>query len=485
MSNSIIKNSAFSILKTFSTILFPIITFSYSSRIFLADGMGRISFAKSLVEIFTMIAMLGIRYYGIRECSKRRDNKELLSKTFSELLILNLISTFLTYFILFAFIRISHKTHEYKVEIWIYSISIILTAIGVEWLFTGMEDYKYLAQRSIFVQAASLIAVLLFVHHKEDIFIYLIIQVVANCGVNIVGLFYAGRYVTFVFPEWRSLIYHIKPVFRLFFVTMFIQVFTEMDTVMLGYLSGNYETGLYFSAYKISTVLCAVIAAATTVIMPKMAYVFQCGDDAKANDLLKKTIQFILLVGVPLSVGAGVYSRDFILLLSGESFIKATNSSVILSARTLISPINGTILLHYLIPRNNDKEAIFVTAIAATFNVAMNACMIPIYGAIGASVATVCAEVVEFCAIVIFTRKYLDISEIFLKSYHYFVGAIPVLIVSTIAERCINNSVFAIAVGIVFSVPVYFGILKLLNNQYVNLMVQLLYKVCIKIIKMS
>ena len=92
MNNSTIKNSIFNLIKTIGTLFFPIITFSYVSRILEADGIGRINFAKSIIGIFAMISMLGIRYYGIRECAKRRDDRRELSRIFSELLVLNLIS---------------------------------------------------------------------------------------------------------------------------------------------------------------------------------------------------------------------------------------------------------------------------------------------------------------------------------------------------------------------------------------------------------
>ena len=147
--------------------IFPVITFSYASRIFLADGIGRISFANSFISIFSMISMLGIRYYGIRECAKKRDDRQSLSEIYSELIVINTVSTLVAYAILFINILFSQKVSGYKIEIELYSITLILSVMGVEWLYTALEDYKYLAIRSIIIQVFSLFAVVLLKDTKK------------------------------------------------------------------------------------------------------------------------------------------------------------------------------------------------------------------------------------------------------------------------------------------------------------------------------
>ena len=187
VNGKIIKNSVYSTVRSLGSLLFPIISFSYTSRIFLADGKGKIAFASSVTSIFAMIAMLGIYNYGIRECSKIRDDRNRLSKLFCELLSINTLSALFSYFLLFGFIGISSKAGEYKSEILLYSTGIILGVISVDWLYTAVEDYRYLTIRSLSVQLISLIAVVTFVRKKEDIFVYILISVIASGGNNIIA----------------------------------------------------------------------------------------------------------------------------------------------------------------------------------------------------------------------------------------------------------------------------------------------------------
>ena len=94
---SIRKNAAFNVMKTAMSMLFPLITFPYASRILSPEGIGKVNFANSIVAYFTLIAGLGIEFYGIREGARVRHDKDKLSKLTMELFLLNLISTVISY----------------------------------------------------------------------------------------------------------------------------------------------------------------------------------------------------------------------------------------------------------------------------------------------------------------------------------------------------------------------------------------------------
>lgn len=136
-------------LLTVSSIIFPLITFPYVSRILLPEGNGKVSFVASVVAYFSMLSQLGIPTYGIRACAKVRNNKEELSRTVHELFIINLIMSFLVYFIFACSLYLVPQFREEKTLFIITSLTIIFNAIGVEWLYKGLEQYAYITVRSI------------------------------------------------------------------------------------------------------------------------------------------------------------------------------------------------------------------------------------------------------------------------------------------------------------------------------------------------
>lgn len=101
MSSSIRKNSFFNIVKTLSSLLFPLITFPYISRILEAENLGRTVFASNVVSYFSLFAMFGINSHGVREVAKFRNNKDELSKLIAELFIINISTTVITYILFF------------------------------------------------------------------------------------------------------------------------------------------------------------------------------------------------------------------------------------------------------------------------------------------------------------------------------------------------------------------------------------------------
>ena len=61
---SLKKNAFYSVLKVFLSLVFPLITFPYASRILLPEGIGKVNFANSIISYFILIASLGIGSYA-------------------------------------------------------------------------------------------------------------------------------------------------------------------------------------------------------------------------------------------------------------------------------------------------------------------------------------------------------------------------------------------------------------------------------------
>lgn len=142
-------NIIMNMLLTMSSFIFPLITFPYVSRILLPEGTGKVSFATSLISYFSMFAQLGIPTYGIRACAKVRDNREELTRTAQELLIINLIMSVVLYIVFFGAILLVPRLHNERNLYVIVSCTIILTSIGMEWLYKALEQYTYITLRSV------------------------------------------------------------------------------------------------------------------------------------------------------------------------------------------------------------------------------------------------------------------------------------------------------------------------------------------------
>ncbi|WP_276781643.1 oligosaccharide flippase family protein, partial [Treponema succinifaciens] len=117
-------------------LVFPLITFPYSSRIIGPIGIGKVNFANSIISYFTIIASLGIFTYATKEAAKIRDSKDELSKFSKEIFTINSISTLVAYFLFFISLCLVPKFHDYKILLCICSSTILFTTLGLSWLYT-------------------------------------------------------------------------------------------------------------------------------------------------------------------------------------------------------------------------------------------------------------------------------------------------------------------------------------------------------------
>ena len=233
-----------------SAFVFPLITFPYASRILTPDGIGKVSFATAVISYFQMVAMLGIPTYGIRACAKVRDDKIKLTRVVHELGIINLFTTAVVYVVFFISVFTIKNFRDQQLLLIITSTNILLNTLGFNWLYTAIEQYKYITQRSLFFKVLSVIALFAFVHQKDDYLIYASISVLSGVGSNIFNLINIRKFIYLKPVGEYNLKQHIKPILVLFAMCAAGSVYTHLDTVMLGLMNTDIEVGYYTAAVK-------------------------------------------------------------------------------------------------------------------------------------------------------------------------------------------------------------------------------------------
>ena len=109
---SIKYNFIFNLMRNLSSILFPMITLPYLSRVLQPEGIGKINFADQFVAYFVILASLGIPLYGTREIAKVRDDREKLNEVFNEIFIINIVTSIIAYSLFFIFFLTGDKLQK-------------------------------------------------------------------------------------------------------------------------------------------------------------------------------------------------------------------------------------------------------------------------------------------------------------------------------------------------------------------------------------
>lgn len=441
---SIKKNFAWNAILKVSAVIFPLITYPYVSRAIGAEGIGKVSFATSVVSYFSIIAQLGIPTYGIRCCAQVSDDKEELSKRVQEILIINIITTVIAYFILFVSIGFVPKLRSEKGLLLITSLELLFNAIGVVWLFSGIEEYSYITIRSLIFKMASLFFIILMVKNPSDYIIYGGILVAANVGSNIFNFFYSRKFVTYKHIYKLNVQQHIKPIFTFFTMAVATTIYTSLDTIMLGFMVGDVQVGFYTSATKVRSVLLGFVNALSTVLMPRASFYIKNHQDKEFISISKKAFDCIVVCASSLWFFFTLFSRECIVVLSGNGFEGAIPAMVCIMPTVFICGISNLTALQVLVPLGKEKGVLVTQIIGAILDFIFNAIFIPTYGATAAAIATTFAETVIAA----------------LQIYMVYNAGVRLVDKETIVKSAISNGI-AIAVCLTVSNIRMAGLIKL------------------------
>ena len=463
---SLKKNVALNVTKTLFSLIFPLITFPYASRILLPEGVGKVYFARAIIEYFVLIATLGISVYGIREAAKVRDDKVQLSKIAKELFIINIVSTVFAYILLAIAILYVPKLSSYRAILCVISATILFTALGLDWLYTAVEDFEYITKRYILFNALSLVLLFLFVKEQKDYLWYASISVFANVGSNILNFIHSRKYIDFSIVHNLEFKKHLKPVCVLFAMAIAIKVYTVLDTTMLGFLCNDWQVGIYTAAVKIDKIILSLVVAACAVLLPRLSY-YSENDVEKFNKLANKGLDVLLLVSIPCCIGLFILSSHVIILLSGEHYIESVPVMRIMNPIILIIGMSNFIGMQLFMPLRKERYTLYSVVCGAFFNFILNVILIPKYQAFGAAISTLCAEVVVTGVQLFLARNIINLKKTFRIFTVYFLNAIVMGLLVFIVVKNIESVLFSFIWGTILGSLVYFILLVLEKNEII------------------
>lgn len=390
---SLKKNFVMNSLLTMSSFIFPLITFPYISRIIGPSGTGKINFVTSFINYFAMVAQLGIPTYGIRACARVRDNKNELTKVVQELLIINLATTVVSYIGLTLCLIYIPKFQMEKDLYIIISFSIVLTTIGMEWLYKALEQYTYITIRSIIFKFIAVIAMFLLIHAEKDYVMYGAITIFASSASNILNFINVHKYVELKPVGNFNFRRHFRPVVVFFAMTIATTIYTNLDNVMLGFMTSDIEVGFYSAAIKIKSILVSLVTSLGTVLLPRVSYYIEKNRMDDFKRIYEKAFNFVFVIACPLTIYFILFAKESISFLSGNLFEGSIVPMKIIMPTVLLIGLSNITGIQILVPLGKEKIVLYSEIVGAITDCVINAMLIPRFKASGAAIGTLVAEV--------------------------------------------------------------------------------------------
>ena len=405
---SIRQNAVLNVIKTLTSLTFPLITYSYAARILLPEGMGHFNFASSVVSYFSLLAGLGVATYAVREGAKIRDQEEKIREFSSSVFSINMYATLIAYLLLAVSLLCIPKLQVYRTTILILSLQIVLTTVSAYWICSIFEEYTVQTVLTIGAQALALILMFLFVHAPENLNVYALITVLAYSGSGLVLVFFARRYVRFRFML-RPDLAHLKRILIIFSTAIAATIYISSDITILGWISGDRYTGLYGASANIYKIVKQLLNAIVAVVVPRFAYYLGTEQTDRLKDLGNSLMNYMITICLPAMVGLLFMSEPIIVAFVGEKFIDAADSLSLLSVALVFAVFANFFANCILLAYGKELIVMKATILSAVINFALNLIFIPYLHETGAAITTIIAEAV-MCVIVWYqSRKLLKI----------------------------------------------------------------------------
>ena len=443
----VIKNYLYNLSYQILTIILPIITVPYVTRIFTSEDLGNYGFYNSIVSYFSLFAMLGIGIYGTKQIAAARD----VSSTFWNIYAIQLTSSILALFV-YVMTLLSIPKMSGIVPITL-GIVLLTKMIDISWLFTGKEDFKKITLRNTMVKVAGVISIFTFIKSSEDLYLYIFLIVIFDFLGQFVMWIPAKKFIKRPSFNGNAIKKNLQPIVLLFLPQVAISLYVVLDRTLLGLLGSYSDVGIYEQGQKLTSILLTVVSSLGAVMLPRVANLLSERKEEEAQNMVRFSFILYNLIIFPMIFGLIAINEVFVKLFLGQNFQDVKYVLYIIVFNIMF--IGWTNILGYqvLVVRNKNKEFMLSTTTPAIVSVAVNIAVIPFFGYIGASITSVVVETLVFAIQWYYSRNIInknllfnkDLAKIILSSLVMF-GAV-MLCKMTIALEGVTGLVTYLAIG--------------------------------------
>lgn len=449
----VVKNYLINLTYQILTIILPIITIPYVSRVLGADGLGRYALTNTYAQYFVLLGMIGLSTYSSREIAYVRDDNKKLSETFWEINFLRFMTMGLSIIVYILLIRVV-VAYENRMLYLIQSLIIFAALFDISWLFIGLENFKKVVIRNTIVKVVGIILIFGLVRSSSQVWLYALILGATQLIGQVIMFFEIPHNIYFTFPKKVDLLRHLRCSIRLFIPQVSINVYTMLDKVMLGALTNEAQVGMYDNSQKVIKILVTVVTTLAVVTVPKMSNLYRNKKYDELKDNAYKSFSFVSFISFPMTFGLMGVCKSFVPWFYGEGFEGIVYMFYIGSFLMITLGWSSILGSQILISIKREKEFTVAVTTGAIINVILNFILISKYGGVGTTISSVIAEYSGMFLMAYFLRDILNIGRLFKSTVKYLISSLIMFIVIWIiclnVKTTILNSFILIAVGAVF-----------------------------------
>ena len=481
MSKSISKNAVFKTMLNLFNIALPLIITPIVLGAIKETYNGYISVGETWNTVFMTFACFGVSQYGLREISRVRDDEEKLNKTITSLFVITTTTTLITTVAYILLITFKYSGQAPFYTCLVMGGNVLFNIFYVEWINEALENYDFIAIKTMVVRIIYSLIVILFVKNENNYLLYLYVLVGFNFINNILSFIYIRKRTKFDFRD-LEIKRHLKPMFQTLILSNTYLLYTQLDRVMIDNYIGSTETGFYAISFKIMNIIDILIFTIIQVSMSRLVNYLANKSKEIYMDLLRKVVSIYLILLFPAAIGLLCVSKQAVIIFGhGDRYIGAVPILMVFSLYLIATGIDRIIEQQIIYVFGYEKADTKLALYGGVVNLILNYALVlfGIFTPAMAVVTTLIADIflisLEYNYLVKRVIK-IDIKLFSMSNMKYLLYSLIFIPISIVINSNIENIIISCAADVICCSAVYLGILLVTRDKTFKELYSLLLK---------
>lgn len=397
------KNTSWLFAEKVFRILISFIVAIFVIRYLGPKDFGLLSYALSFYGLFSAISTLGLENIIIRELVKNpAERNSLLGSSFR----LRLLGAGVTIIFIGITLLASGEASDTSILILIISASAIFQSFSViEYYYRSEVKAKYstyaLSASVLLTSALKILLVIL----KAPL-IYFAFAVSGEFFIAAAGYLIIYNHTGLNIFAWKFrkevALNLLKDSWPLILSGLVVSVYMKVDQVMIKYMLSSNEVGYYASAVRLCEAWYFIPVALTNSLFPAIINAKKVSEEFY-NNRMQKLYDILAWMAIAIAIPVSIFSSLIISIIFGSEY-QSASPVLTIYIWAGVAVFLGVASSQYLINENLTKLSFFRTFIGMILNVILNFLLIPVYGIVGAAIATLVSYSLATFAIIFFKR---------------------------------------------------------------------------------
>lgn len=390
--NRVVKNAGWLIMGKIAQMLINLVVGLLTARYLGPSNYGLIHYAAAYTGFFSSFCTLGINSVLVKELLDPDRNQ---GQTLGSALLLQMVSSALSAVTIVCIVFVADRGDPEVVMVALLSgVGMILQMFGIfNYWFQARLQSKISAVASFAAYMITAVYKVFLLITEKSVVWFAFANAVDYIGAAFIlyGAYckYGGEKLCFSSVRAKELL---QKSCHFILPGLMVAVYAQTDKIMLRQMIGDAENGYYATAVSLCGVWCFVLSAIIDSLYPEITKAHQT-DKALYIRRNKQLYAIVFYISMLVSAVIAVLAGPIVSILYGEAYLPAVAPLRILTWYTAFSYL-GVARNAWVVCEDRQRYLKWVYFISAVANVILNLWLIPVYGAPGAALASLAAQVI-------------------------------------------------------------------------------------------